>query len=336
MRRHPGIAIASMALAGAASVSASAANANSADAGCRLVRVLDLPIDADSPQPLIPVRVNGSDLHFLVDSGAIDSMIRPAAVTELKLQTYYPANAGVRVKGVASSSVLQIARVRELKVAGIQIKDGELSVFNENGAGDGVLGQNVLQHFAVEYDLAHGHMRLFTSSGCESAKFAYWLTPDQQYSSMRIGLVDTQNPYTMGDAYVNGHRIRVGFNSGLSRSILTKDAAARVGVKLDSDGVVEAGYTAGLGGGSVKTYVGRFASFKIGDNERIDNIRIPIADVKLRFADMLVGADFFMSHRIIVGNKEERLLMSYNGGPVFDLSKQDATRSPQPPAQNLP
>jgi hypothetical protein len=35
---------------------------------------------------------------------------------------------------------------------------------------------------------------------------------------------------------------------------------------------------------------------------------------------MLLGTDFFMTHRIIVGNKEERLLMSYSGGPVFDAS----------------
>jgi predicted aspartyl protease len=335
MRRPPRIAIAPIALAAAASVTALAANANSADSGCRLVRVLELPINADSPQPIIPVTINGRDMHFLVDSGAIDSMIRPTAVTELKLQTYYPANAGVRKRGVGSSSVIEIARVKELKVAGIHINDGELSVINDSGVGDGVLGQNVLQHFAVEYDLAHGYMRLFTSTGCESAKFAYWLMPDQQYSSMRIGMVDTQNPYTIGDAYVNGHRIRVAFNSGLSRSILTKDAASRAGVKLDSDGVVEAGYTAGIGREPVKTYVGRFSSFKIGDNERIDNIRIPIADIKLKFADMLVGADFFMSHRIIVGNKEERLLMSYNGGPVFNLSKQDAAQSAQPPVQDL-
>jgi predicted aspartyl protease len=335
MRTRLGRAIFFVALTAAASVRALTAHANSADAGCRLARVLELPINADSPQPMIPVKINGQDKRFLVDSGAIDSMIRSSAVAELKLQTYYPSNAGVRVKGVGSSSVIEIARVKELKVAGITIKDGELSVIGNGGAGDGVLGQNVLRHFAVEYDFANGYMRMFTSDGCESAKFAYWLTPGQQYSSVRIGLVDAQNPYTVADAYVNGHRIRVAFDSGLSRSILTKDAASRAGVKLNSDEVIEAGYTAGIGREPVKTYVGRFSSFKIGDNERINNIVIPIADIKLKFADMLVGADFFMSHRIIVGNKEERLLMSYNGGPVFNLSKQDAAQSAQPPVQDL-
>ena len=36
---------------------------------------------------------------------------------------------------------------------------------------------------------------------------------------------------------------------------------------------------------------------------------------------MLLGADFFISHRIFVANKEHRIFLTYNGGPVFNLSK---------------
>ncbi|HET9329219.1 MAG TPA: tetratricopeptide repeat protein, partial [Steroidobacteraceae bacterium] len=35
--------------------------------------------------------------------------------------------------------------------------------------------------------------------------------------------------------------------------------------------------------------------------------------------DMLVGADFFLSHRIYVSNSQHKLYFTYNGGPVFDL-----------------
>jgi len=38
-------------------------------------------------------------------------------------------------------------------------------------------------------------------------------------------------------------------------------------------------------------------------------------------ADMLLGADFFVSHRVFVANKEHKLFLSYNGGPVFNLSQ---------------
>jgi hypothetical protein len=106
----------------------------------------------------------------------------------------------------------------------------------------------------------------------------------------------------------------------MSRSILTREAAERIGIKLDSPDVLDIGYTKRSGWDPVKTHVVRVKTFKIGDNEQIANIEIPIGDVKLRSVDMLLGADFFMTHRIIVGNKEERLLMSYNGGAVFDSS----------------
>jgi hypothetical protein len=39
---------------------------------------------------------------------------------------------------------------------------------------------------------------------------------------------------------------------------------------------------------------------------------------------MLVGCDFFLSHRILVLAKEHTLLFTYNGGPVFQLVKSSA------------
>jgi tetratricopeptide (TPR) repeat protein len=116
--------------------------------------------------------------------------------------------------------------------------------------------------------------------------------------------------------------------------LLSTRAAARAGIKPDSEGVVEAGYSGGFGRGRVKTYIARFDSFKIGDTEEIKNARLRIADIDLRFADMLLGADFFVSHRIFVANREHKLFLSYNGGPVFNLSKDSgaatAANAPEP------
>jgi tetratricopeptide (TPR) repeat protein len=37
-------------------------------------------------------------------------------------------------------------------------------------------------------------------------------------------------------------------------------------------------------------------------------------------ADMLVGADFFLSHRVYVSNEQHKLYFTYNGGAVFNLT----------------
>ncbi len=98
-------------------------------------------------------------------------------------------------------------------------------------------------------------------------------------------------------------------------------AAARAGVKPDTPGVVEAGYSSGIGRGRVKTYIAPFSSFKVGDGEEIKNARLRIADIDLDEGDMLLGADFFLSHHVFVANSQHRLYLTYNGGPVFNLSK---------------
>jgi len=84
-----------------------------------------------------------------------------------------------------------------------------------------------------------------------------------------------------------------------------------------------------------KSYIASFASFKIGDSEEIKNAKLRIADIGLDNADMLLGADFFVSHRVFVANKEHVLFLTYNGGPVFDLS-QKRTASSEGGAEDQP
>jgi tetratricopeptide (TPR) repeat protein len=295
--------------------------AYAADKKCSISRILELPITMNSLRPTIPVKINNRDAKFVLDSGAFYSIMSSATAAEYNLKLTL-APFGFRIIGVGGSAEAKIATVKEFTIVGITIKNVEFLVGgSEVAAYEGLLGQNLLEKFDVEYDLASGAIRLFHTEGCEHTLLAYWLKPGQDYSSMHIDAIDPANPHTIGVAYVNGQSIRVAFDTGAFNSVLSAKAAARAGIKPDSEGVVEAGYSGGLGRGRVKTYIARFASFKIGDSEEIKNARLRIADMDLRFADMLLGADFFVSHRIFVANREHKLFLSYNGGPVFNLSK---------------
>jgi len=92
-----------------------------------------------------------------------------------------------------------------------------------------------------------------------------------------------------------------------------------VGIKPDSPGVVYAGPTHGIGRNTIPSYIAPFSSFKIGDEE-IRNTKLRIADIDIPGADMLIGPDFFLSHRIYVANSQHKLYFTYNGGPVFNLA----------------
>jgi predicted aspartyl protease/tetratricopeptide (TPR) repeat protein len=299
---------------------------------CEFATVAELPITMNGLRPMISGQINGKDAHFMVDSGAFFNVMSAATATEYGLRTS-PAPFGFRITGIGGEQTADIARVKDFTLAGLHAKDVDFFVAGSESAGAGVLGQNLLENFDVEYDLGNGMIRLFKTKNCDHAQLAYWLKPGQSYSSMPLDAINRRNAHTTGVAYLNGTKIKIVFDTGAYLSMLNQDAAARAGVKPDSEGVTEAGYSSGVGRRGIKTYVGRFSSFKIGDGEEIKNAKLRFGEADLLDGDMLLGADFFISHRIFVGNHEHRVVLSYGGGPVFDLSKKPLSQSA---AENSP
>ena len=249
-------------------------------------------------------------------------MISSAAAAQFDLRQRF-APVGFRITGVGGSTSAQIATVKEFTLAGIQLHDVEFLVGGSEAGGGttGLLGQNFLEKWDVDYDLAKGVIRLFRAEDCKHTMLAYWAAAGQPVSTMDIGYTTPLKPHTTGRAFINGVKIGVMFDTGSWVSMLSLKAAARAGVKPDSAGVVDAGYSIGIGRGSVKNYIAPFSSFKIGDDEEIKNARLRIADIDFEEGDMLLGADFFLSHHVYVANSQHRLYITYNGGPVFNLSK---------------
>jgi tetratricopeptide (TPR) repeat protein/predicted aspartyl protease len=303
-----------------------APSAVAADKKCQIAKVADLPITMNSLRPTIDVKINDRNAKFVLDSGAFYSMISSATAAEYNLKTTH-APLGLTVIGIGGAADVRVATVKEFSIVGITLKNREFLVGGSDVGTAGLLGQNLLEQFDVEYDLATGVIRLFRTEDCDHTLLAYWLAPGQDYSSMPIDRIDPWHPHTIGVAYVNDKQIRVEFDTGAFTSLLSLKAAERAGVKPDSPGVVASGYTSGIGRGVTKQYIAPFVSFKIGDGEEIKNTKLRIADIGVDNADMLIGADFFVSHRIFVANREHKLFLSYNGGPVFNLSQNRAVLS---------
>jgi tetratricopeptide (TPR) repeat protein/predicted aspartyl protease len=291
---------------------------------CELGRAAELSITMRGLRPTIATKINGKDATFVLDSGAFFTTLTADAATQYGVSTSY-APFGFRIEGIGGAFTPQIGRAKTLELAGVTLQNVDFFVGGNGVGGVGLLGQNLLENFDVEYDLGNGAVRLYRTNGCEHANLAYWVKSDQSFSTMPIDAIDRKNAHTVGVAYINGQKIRIAFDTGAYTSILSISAAAKVGVKPDSNGVVAAGYSTGVGRGTAKSYIARFDTFKVGDGEEIKNARIRIADMDLKFADMLLGADFFISHRIFVGNHEHRLFLSYNGGPVFDLTSHEGS-----------
>jgi tetratricopeptide (TPR) repeat protein/predicted aspartyl protease len=306
-------------------------------AGTCKVAKFELPVTMSGMRPLISAKINGENVQFVLDSGAFYSTISTATAAQFKLKSR-PLPFDMEVKGVGGGFQPQVTTVKEFSIAGVPLHNVEFLVGGSEVGSDGVglLGQNFLERWDVEYDLAHGVVRLLKVEDCTHTLLAYWLTPGQSYSMLDISWTTPAEPHTTGSVFINDKKLRVAFDTGAATSMLSLKAAERAGVRLDSPGVVESGYWGGIGRGSIKTYIASFASFKIGDGEEIKNARLRIADINVSSFDMLIGADFFLSHRIYVANSQHKLYFTYNGGAVFNLGNAPAGAASTEPIGSEP
>lgn len=285
-------------------------------AACSFAKVAELPVTMSGLRPLVPAKINGKEVHFLADSGAFYSTMTRRAAAQTAVRGRGSAKG---VGGVSGAINMDIGVAESFELAGLTFNSVTF-LLGADVMGDdvaGLLGQNVLGSLDVEYDLANGVIRIFRVQDCDGAFLAYWAA-DQRAGMLPMAPRSRLKPHIIVPASVNGQPIRALLDTGASTSMLKVTAAARAGVKISSEGVIGTAATYGISGRPMDTWLAPVSSFAFGDEE-IRNTRLRISKVELEDAEMLIGADFFLSHRIFVSNSQSRLYFTYNGGPVFRL-----------------
>jgi predicted aspartyl protease len=284
------------------------------ESACTLGLLAELPVTMAGLRPLVSAQFNGSEALLLVDSGAFYSMLSPLSAAGLKLKSSSARGLEFRIETLTGEIIPEVTTIKEFSIAKTRITSLQFFVGGTvPGSGvAGLLGQNVLGTADVEYDFANRVVRLMKPLHCGQASLAYWASSTTvPYSVMGMDPGGNPHPvHTAGDALLNGKRIRVVFDTGVAASTLTLAAARRVGIGPDSPGVISVGPAA---------WIGSFASLRLGDEE-MRNVHLHIGDFSMDEGDLLLGADFFLSHRIYVANSQEKLYFTYNGGPPFDLT----------------
>lgn len=286
-----------------------------AQAACALNRILELPVTMTGLEPRIAVKINGQPATFLLDSGAFHSSINPSKAAQFHLNV---RPLSIQLEGVAGTADAAVTQVKSFTLGNFELKSFEFVVASDNSTDDvaGILGQNILATSDVEYDLPHGTVRFFHAVDCANANLAYW-GADRIVSRIPLDAVDRKDPHTSGFAYVNGVRVHVIFDTGAAASMLSRQAAARAGVKFGGAGANDSEPSYGMGRSTMRTWSAPVARFKIGDEE-VRNFKIQVADINSNLdTDMLLGADFFISHRVLVANSQRHLYFSYEGGQIF-------------------
>ncbi|HUO22019.1 MAG TPA: retropepsin-like aspartic protease [Caulobacteraceae bacterium] len=305
-------------------LAATSAFCPSARAACTASKI-DLPVTMQGRSALVHTQIDGVDETFVVDSGAFYSTITPATVDALHLPKL-PMPDGMRIDGLGGLAFGNyITTVPNLTIAGQVVHGIEFLVSPGLGGRAGLFGQNILGLKDVEYDLKGGMVRLVTPEGdCAHTVLAFWVR-DRNYSVASIDSREGFRDHTVGDAFVNGAKVRVLFDTGAPITLLSRKAALDAGVKLDGPDVKPNSIVRGIDGNPVKSWSAPVADFKLG-GEEIRNTRLIVADFDpvANEADMILGADFFLAHHVYVANSQFKIYFTYNGGPIFDDRRTDS------------
>jgi len=278
------------------------------------------------------VKINGTTVPLTVDSGAFFSFLTEATANQLKLWLR-PLPNGMYVTGIVGDVEAYVTTVERLGLLNGELKNIQFIVGgNEPGAGTmGLLGRDILSFTDTEYDLAHGVIRFVSpNKDCDKSNMAYWAgdAPVSQVGLLRE--YHAKTPAIRADVQLNGHAVEAMFDTGAS-TIVSLGTAHRVGVK-DAD-MTPAVQIYGLGREKADSWIAPFDKFELGGEAVIHN-RLEVGDIDMPDADMLVGIDFFLSHRIYVSKKQSKMYFTYNGGPVFALNVRDKASAAGPGADS--
>ncbi len=291
--------------------------ARAAEGHCA-IRMLELPVRMDGSRAVATVGINGTTVPLVVDSGAFFSMLNDAAAAQLKLKLH-PLPFGMQIQGVAGKVEARATTVDHLQLLKGDLPDVDFVVGgNELEVGSmGLMGRNILGFTDTEYDLAHGVIRFIVANDdCAKANMAYWAGDTPVSEVELVHEFHQKSPAIRALVELNGHKMIALFDTGATTAV-SLSAAHRAGVK-DAD-MTRSSQVRGAGRGKVQSWTAPFDRVELGGEAVLHN-RLPVADFELADSEMLMGIDFFLSHRIYVSKKRSRMFFTYNGGPVFALN----------------
>ena len=305
------------------------------EASCQMQELGELPVTTDG-NVLVDTQVNGRPVKMIVDTGsAATFLMRPAAE---RLGLALRRHNNLEMYGVGGKDQGASARVKEFKVANLVGQDFDILVAGRHdmGVAEGVLGALFLMQTDVEFDFPHKMLRFFKPRNCKGDQVVYWGTA---YSvAPMVGSTEGRIEVSV---LLNGKTTPAQMDTGATASVVTTQGAANAGLNPTSGDVSAHGPIHGLGAELVQSHVGVFPTFSFGD-ETIHNARLEIADLYqadkevqldshiptkvVDEANMLIGADFFRSHRVYVSLSQRKVYVSYVGGPVFSAPASSAPR----------
>ena len=294
---------------------------------CKYVNVGELPLLLSGPalKPLIEGNINGQSATMLLDTGAQNSAITSPGAARFHLNERIT---GRHVQGIGGLARLYNVRVDQLGVGPIRSKPLYLDVIADSGMSmpfDAIIGADFLFQADIEIALADKTVRFFRPLDCDAnSHLAYWASDAVVVPLTGSFGRSKNNTFTVE---LNGVKFDAIIDTGADRSVVFERAAAKAGVPPGHPSSRKAGTVAGIGTDILATRSAVFGSFAIGGETIRDAELLVLPDSSAigpagGKADVLLGADFLRSHRLLFAMSQRQLYLNYLGGEVFERDSQ--------------
>ena len=294
------------------------------EAACELRQVVELPVTLTGNRPLIPISIAGRDMEMMLDTGAGTSLIWDSSARDLNLKIL-PIKETNKMYGAGGAVVtVGAVSVEDFKLAGVTMP--KMSLYAA-GHGDtpqnvaGVLGEDFLNKFDLDVDLRSRKVRLFLPRGCNGDQVVYWA---KAYYMANLVRSNSTAHRLQSKVILDGHAAVAIFDTGAQRTVVTTQVVRQMGISPESRT---------RPGEIYDTPTAFFRALTIGP-ESIQNARLEIAnvfsrDIEIQMGalvghavyveppDLVIGADFFLAHRVYVARSQGIIYFTYEGGPIF-------------------
>jgi predicted aspartyl protease len=314
---------------------------------CQLVKIGELSVTTAHNRPLAAISINGHAAQMLVDTGADRSLLWRPALESLGLRA---VASNVKSYGVNGTDQAGIVTVRDFGLGDSVVHDLTLFVVGRGTGAPfaGLLGEDFLAKFDVEFDLSSHVIRLFTPKNCSGDEVVYWanaysVTPIVHLMGSELERRSAGEEHRpLVKVLLNGHEAVALLDSGASVSGVTADLVRRPGMAPEA-APTTAGTIRGIASQPLDTSLAVFPTLTVGQ-EQIQNVKLRIAELFNRNReamtgsfipvdpvtepDMIIGADFFLAHRIYIAHSQGKVYFTYRGGPIFQTEPQAPATPP--------
>lgn len=211
-------------LLSAALAIACAPHAHAAECG-PLKLVNTVPLTIKGRRVLLPVKINDTELTFLLDTGGAATQISAPAAQALHLPV---TESGIKMLDLYGHASTQAVRVESFTLGRLRDQGTYMPIWPSPDLGvregfAGLLAADYMGRYDIEFDFASGKMNYFSEDHCEG-KVIYWPAA----AVAVVPMVFREDHHLRIPVVLNGHTFTAIIDTGAPGSTITASEARRV------------------------------------------------------------------------------------------------------------